>query len=70
MRTPTEVPGHRQAQLYRDRMRGLEEERVQKEAAIVAGDDVSDSELKDLDRRIAELEKRAKAAEAEEAKSG
>lgn len=69
MRTPTELAPHEQARLYRDRLRGLEQERVQKEAAKLAGDDVPKAELDSLDKRIEDLEKAAKAAEADAAAS-
>lgn len=53
------IDGTEQARLFRDRLRGLEQRHVQLEAAKIAGDDVSDDEVKDVEERIATLKRAA-----------
>lgn len=62
-RTITAVPGAEQAHIYRDRLRGVELALVQKRAAKLAGDEVSDDEVKVLEDRAKALEDAAKDAE-------
>lgn len=52
-----------QARIYRDRLRSLELEHVQKSAAKLAGDDVPDNVIEELEGRMDALESAAEAAE-------